>query len=98
MILKEQKAITDYIQLSLVLKDQNALPIQTEFTGWKVEDMSVWLYFCAKINSEINSFKLENTLMLELFSDQKNMVIANSGGNQQGFEFDKRSKIQRIDF
>jgi hypothetical protein len=97
MTFKEQKAITDYIQSSLILMDQNKIPILAEFKSWKVEDMSVWLYFSANTNSEISAIRLENTLMLELFSDQKNMVIAYSGGNQQGFEFDKRIKIQHID-
>jgi hypothetical protein len=96
MTFKEQKAITDYIRSALIIIGQDDIPIQTEFKGWKVEDMSVWLYFCANIRSGLNGFRLENTLMLELFSDQNNMVIADAGENQYGFEFDKRNKVQYI--
>jgi hypothetical protein len=97
MTTKEQQAITDYIKSTLILSDQNDSELETEFKGWKVEDMSVWLYFCAHITPEIYLKKLNNTLMLELFVDQKNLVIAHSKGNQKGLEFDKHNNIQQID-
>jgi hypothetical protein len=97
MTSKEQQAISDYIRSSLILADQYENEIRTEFKGWKVEDFSVWLYFCAKTSPGISILQLNNTIMLELFVDQKNLVIARIQGNQKGFEFDKRNKTQRID-
>jgi hypothetical protein len=97
MTSKEQRAISDYIGSSLILTGYGDISIRSEFKGWKVEDMSVWLYFCANTSPGLRAIQLRNTLMLELFTDQKNMVIANSNGNQQAFEFDKRTMIQRID-
>jgi hypothetical protein len=85
---KEQLAITDYIQSSFILADQDENIIHTEFKGWKVEDMSVWLYFCAKTNPGIKILQMNNSLMLDLFVDQKNLVIARVMGNQFGFEID----------
>jgi hypothetical protein len=96
MTQKEQQAISDYIGSSFVLSDQNEKPINTEFKGWKVEDMSVWLYFCAKTKPGLKVLQMKNTLMLDLFVDQKNLVITRIGGNQSGFEFDKRIKTQQI--
>ncbi len=95
---KEQKAIIDYIASSLILSDENAGIIKTRFTGWRIEDMSVWLYFCANEISDLNRISIKNTLMLDLFTDQKNLVIAGKGDKQLAFEFDKRSHTDNILF
>jgi hypothetical protein len=96
MTSKEQQAIISYIHSSFVITDQNNNDILTEFTGWKVEDVSVWLYFCAKTEPGFQLTQLKNVLMLELFTDQKNLVITHLQGNEQGFEFDKRDISLRI--
>jgi hypothetical protein len=97
MTYKEQQAITDYIRSTFILTDENKNMLYSEFKGWKLEDMSVWLYFCAKTNPEIRLLQMRNTLMLDLFVDQKNLVIARIRGDQLGFEFDRRIVEQRID-
>jgi hypothetical protein len=93
---KEQNAIKNYIGSTLILKDSLDNPIKIKFKGWKLEDMSVWLYFIAGLSPNVSSIKIENSLMLDLFTDQKNMLIADSGGQQLSFEFSKRNKFQLI--
>jgi hypothetical protein len=90
LITNEQQAITDYINTALVLLDQNENTIAKDFKGWKVEDMSVWLYFCAKLAPEFNLTRLKNTLMLDVFYDQKNLVIVKIENIEKGYEYDKR--------
>jgi len=90
----EQLAITDYIRTSLILAGQDENTISADFKGWKVEDVSVWLYFCAKTAPGFILTKLKNTLMLDLYYDQKNLVIVQVNNNQMGFEFDKRVTSQ----
>ena len=90
MTTKEQQAVTDYISRNFILMDTNRETLSSEFTGWKVEDFSVWLYFSSDLNAELSSIIIKNTIMLDLFADQVNLVILHSDDIQKGFEFTKR--------
>ena len=91
MTTKEQHAVTDYIDRNFIITDGQQHRIPVEFTGWKLEDFSVWLFFNANPKDEISSITLQNTIMLDLFSDQVNLVILQLGDIQNGFEFNKRT-------
>ena len=91
MTTKEQQSIIDYINRNLILTDDNQKVIDSKFTGWKVEDFSVWLFFCANIKAELSSVTISNTIMLDLFVDQVNLVILQIDDLQKGFEFNKRT-------
>lgn len=91
MTTKEQQSVIDYINRNFVLTDADREVIDSKFTGWKVEDFSVWLYFCADVRTELSSVRLTNTIMLDLFADQVNLVILQMDDIQKGFEFNKRT-------
>jgi len=90
MTTKEQHSVTEYIQGNFIIKDANQQLVDLNFTGWKVEDFSVWLYFCADLKTELSSITITNTIMLDLFADQVNLVILHMDDIQKGFEFNKR--------
>jgi len=90
MTTKEQQSVTDYIQGNFIIKDANQQLVDSKFTGWKVEDFSVWLFFCAEFQAELSSITIMNTIMLDLFADQVNLVILHIDDIQKGFEFNKR--------
>jgi hypothetical protein len=85
----EQSAIIDYLGRNFMIVVNNDTLV-TKFTSWKVETGSVWLFFCASLPDSIREIKIEDRLMLDLFSDQTNLVIANLFGEQQGLEFNMR--------
>ena len=60
MTTKEQQAVTDYISRNFILMDTNRETLSSEFTGWKVEDFSVWLYFSSDLNAELSSIIIKN--------------------------------------
>ena len=91
MTTKEQQSVTDYINRNFILTNEDQKVIDSKFTGWKVEDFSVWLYFCADLKAELSSITIINTIMLDLFADQVNLVILQTGDHQKGFEFNKRT-------
>ena len=93
---KEQKAISDYINSALILKGEQGTKLLPKFLSWKVESMSVWLFFYAEPPKDSTSFVIENTLMLDLFEDQKNLMILNLNGKEQGIEFNKRTTMQHF--
>jgi hypothetical protein len=90
MTTKEQHAVTDYISHNFKLLDENEKNIASVFTGWKVEDVTVWLYFCSNLKTDLSVITIKNTIMLDLFVDQVNLVILHSNDIQMGFEFSKR--------
>jgi len=96
MTTKEQNAVVDYVNRNFIILDYFQNSIYTKFTGWKVEDFSVWLFFCAYPENEVTSLTLKNTIMLDLFADQVNLVILHSNDNQTGLEFNKRTTLLSI--
>jgi len=90
MTFKEQKSILEYINSSFILKSSQNKALSSEFLNWKIEDELVCLYFSMKDFTDFNELIIENKLMLDLFIDQKNLLIVNIGDKQKGFEFNKR--------
>jgi hypothetical protein len=96
MTFKEQQSIKDYINSALSLTDENLVTLQSELSGWKVENMSIWFYFSSKLNKGTSSLQIENKLMNDLFMDQKNLLIIRYSGIETGFEFNQRTTKQTI--
>jgi hypothetical protein len=90
MTFKEQQSVIDYITGAFRLTDDDAMALKTEFISWKVEDASVWLFFCAQLDEHSKSLNIHNTLMLDLFNDQINYVIYRHSEEETGIEFNKR--------
>jgi hypothetical protein len=89
--LKEQQYILEYLNSSFILFFNSQIPVKPVFLGWKVENMSVWFYFGMNFNSSIQKLIIENKLMSSLYTDQKNLLILNHGGKEEGFEFNQRN-------
>jgi len=93
--IKEQQYILDYLHSSFYIGD-SAQQIKAEFIGWKIEDMSLWFYFDMDFRGLDKKLIIENTLMNDLFTDQKNLLILNYKGKEQGIEFNQRKTRQEI--
>jgi len=89
----EQQAIEDYISENLHLLDHENNALSYIFKGWKVEEGSVWLLFCAYSEEKMHTITVKNTILLDLFADQVNLVILQIDNKQAGFEFNKRDII-----
>jgi hypothetical protein len=96
MTSKEQESIQKYLNSNLKIMDSNGNIIAPVFLGWKVEEFSVWFFFRAKTRGVINSFSIENKLMLDVFMDQKNLLIINKTDIEKGLEFNQRITYQSI--
>jgi hypothetical protein len=96
LTLKEQQSILEYINSTFAIKDENLVTLHTVFSGWKVENMSVWFYFCTSFNNKSKSLLIENKLMNDLFMDQKNLLIFRNSNTEEGFEFNQRTIKQHV--
>ena len=59
MTTKEQQSIIDYITTTFRLTDNNSAVLKPEFLGWKIEDTSIWLFFCTKLDESIGEVEAE---------------------------------------
>lgn len=96
MTFREQQSILEYINSSFVLKNSQNKLLSSEFLNWKIEDDLIWFYFCVKEYMETKELIIENKLMLDLFSDQKNLLILNIGDRHVGYEFNKRNVLYTV--
>lgn len=94
----EQEAILDYLGKSFQLITDQEEVLVAEYLGWKKEDQSVSFLFRVYIGTELEGLNIRNTLMLDLFEDQSNLVIMKGRKNQSGWEFSKRNIIQAVRF
>jgi hypothetical protein len=96
MTTKEQESIQKYLNSNLIIRNTKKELINPVFLGWKVEDFSVWFFFRAKTSETINKFFIENKLMLDVFTDQKNLLIIRKADDEKGFEYNQRITFQSI--
>ncbi|HAF29443.1 MAG TPA: hypothetical protein DCG75_10390 [Bacteroidales bacterium] len=66
------------------------------FQNIKKEDDSIWFYYEALVDKEIKSFEISNTIFLDLYFDQKNMLIFNYNQHQKGYLFNLNQTKQII--
>jgi hypothetical protein len=96
MTTKEQQSILDYLNSGFVIMDSLSKVFEPSFLGWKIENMSAWFYFGMNFNGNSKKLIIENNLMNCLFTDQKNLLILNCSGNEQGFEYNPRNTKYEI--
>jgi hypothetical protein len=61
---------------------------QLRFSHQQHDELSVWYFFSGTFPKNWNQIILKNTLLTDIFNDQKNLVIVNMNNTEQGFEFD----------
>ncbi len=59
------------------------------FSSNKIDNEAVWLYYSVENIELAKTMKLENKLLTELYPDQKNLVITNIKGKNNGFTLSK---------
>jgi hypothetical protein len=92
----EQNAILDYISQSFqIIVNKNDI-LAADFLGWKLENQSVWLFFCTNISGRMKEIGIRNMLLLDLFNDQSNLIILQHRGIEKGLEFNKRNTLQYL--
>jgi len=88
---EENKEVVEYFLLSVKFQFNEQHPDTLQLVNHYTEDSyaddsMVWLFFEGKLpGTGIKSLKIENTLLFELYEDQKNMVIVNYDDHQQGY-------------
>lgn len=69
--------------------------LEPSFRFRKMNDDSIWLYFYFDRKTPVNKIEVINSLMMDLFLDQSNLVIFKSKGTEKGYIL--KSKKDKID-
>jgi hypothetical protein len=80
-----------------LLSDQDTIALQ--FIRKEQDDESIWLFYESRLpSSKMKSLILNNLLLLDLYMDQKNLVIISSGNREKGitFDFENRRAVMNM--
>lgn len=72
--------------------------IDAGLENWKMVDDAVMFYFKANTNTECLDIKFENTIMTDIFPDQKNLLIFAYDNYEKGFTFNVSNTKQLFKF
>jgi hypothetical protein len=89
----EEEIIKIYIfeRFKILLDKKEVLEIS--YTGYEVNEDAVWMFFKAENPGKMKSLRLENSLLVETFHDQTNLIIMNYMGNQNGYRFNYNDRV-----
>lgn len=94
----EVDLISRHLFGSFALKEGDGKTVQFSFIRKEQNEESIWLYFNGKFDKEIpDTIVLVNTLLLDVFEDQTNLVILTAGSGEKGVRFDYRTREMRIE-
>ena len=92
----ESKLIEDYIQNMFFLIVNKKDTLKLDYKHSELNDEAIWLHY----ESEIAKFKkisINNSIFMDIYQDQTNLVIINYDGKQNGYRFNYKNNVQQIE-
>jgi hypothetical protein len=95
---KANSYINKYIKshLQLTINNQQINPKKFKLKQKKKEDVTLWLYYNVKYKGTFNQITIKNSLMTDLFRDQKNLLIFTYNNKQTPLQFSYRKTSIKI--
>ena len=94
----EVDLISRHLFGSFALKEEDDKTVNFNFVRKEQNEESIWLYFNGKFDGGIpDTIVLTNTLLLDVFEDQTNLLILTAGSDEKGYRFDYRTREMRIE-
>jgi hypothetical protein len=85
-----------YFNDSFYLKNKNGDKFILEWDTIYINDHSIKLEMHAKLNPEVNSLYIYNSILTDIFADQTNLLIYSVNGKEQGIRFDYYKKNETV--
>lgn len=89
--------IPDYIAKHFGFREGDKLVHPFQYLGYQVETEVTWVYAEWPNGGNLTGKKLENTLLLELFDNQMNIVHLENQGKKSSMIFKKEKKITTLE-
>ena len=90
------EAVNRYLQEALQLEMNGKDLAEPGFVESELNEEATWLFYTYDYGKKIRKVRIRNSLMLEKFDDQTNLVIVSWDGKQNGYRLD--NKNQEITF
>jgi len=93
---------SDYISkyvlenFALITNDIDKTKKRLVFSKKEIVDLSVWFYFTFKCKAKIENLEIKNSLMIDLYNDQTNLLIFTYFGFQQAIEYNNNRLLEKI--
>lgn len=81
-----------------VVIEINGRRVSTAFLGKEVDPDAIWCYVEVENIPVLESMTMTNSLLLETFEDQVNLVHVNANGQKKSLVFDRQQITQTLDF
>lgn len=93
---QEKKMIEDYVKNMFFIVVNKKDTLKLNYKNSELNDEAIWLNY----ESEVPDFKklyINNSIFLDIYLDQTNLVIINYNGKQNGYRFNYKNNAQQID-
>ena len=76
----------------------NGAPVQLTFTSGQVNGESVWVYYEARGVGNVSSLRIRNSILMESYPKQLNLVNINYKGSQKNMNFTRGNETAEVTF
>ncbi len=87
-----------YEHFSAKFNDKNINSKKIILKKKKVEDVTIWLYYEIKYKPVLKNVEIKNSLMTDLYKDQKNLFIFTYKKKQKALTFNRKNTIMNFNF
>ena len=89
--------ISQYVNSCLQIEmDKNKI-LNLSYKYSKINEDAIWVFFQTEKTNNTTKLRIKNTLMLDLWDDQTNLLIINWKGKENGYRFDRKDVEIEID-
>jgi hypothetical protein len=89
----EEEIINVYISERLKIHLNKREVLEMNYTGYEVNEDAVWMFYKSENPGKVKYIRLENSLLVDTFYDQTNLVIMNYLGQQNGYRFNYKNRV-----
>jgi hypothetical protein len=96
LILQDHKELVDHYvnkALQIVLNKKDS--IRFSYSKAEMNEEAIWLYYTEELEN-VKKLEISNSLLLDIYLDQTNLVIINYRGKQNGYRFNSRNREEII--
>lgn len=88
----EREDLMDYVEryirlhFQMTFNGEDNKALKMKYLRREMSENAIWFYFSVKAERQLSSVRIVNSLMYDLFEDQKNLVIFTYGDIQKGYD------------
>lgn len=83
---EEQKFVNDYLKENFQIKLGEEV-LEFAFENYKTDGELIWLFYKGEAKKVTNTVTIENKVLLDLYTDQTNLLIMSIDGKEKGYTF-----------